>query len=146
MLDDTWLNRDMPVLEAAVALLEESRVPVSDSDIAARTGIDRQRVMKALEALEEDFLDVGWDDRANLRVSGAVASCTSAARRATGQWPSAESLAERAIAIVDERIENATDEGERSRWVKLRDGLAGAGRDLVVDVMGAVASRQITGA
>ncbi|GAA2027839.1 hypothetical protein GCM10009740_16890 [Terrabacter terrae] len=146
MLDDTWFSRDMPVLEAAVALLEESRPPVSDSGIAARTGIDRQHVMKALEALEEDFLDVGWDDRADLRVSGAVAACTSAARRATGQWPSAESLAERAIAVVDERIENATDDAERSRWVKLRDGLAGAGRDLVVDVMGAVVSRQITGA
>ncbi|WP_256796274.1 helix-turn-helix domain-containing protein [Terrabacter sp. Ter38] len=106
MLDDTWFSRDMPVLEAAVALLEESRPPVSDSEIAARTGIDRQHVMKALEALEEDFLDVGWDDRADLRVSGVVAACTSAARRATGQWPSAESLAERAIAVVDERIEN----------------------------------------
>jgi len=146
MLDDTWFSRDMPVLEGAVALLEDSRPPVSDSDIAARTGIDRRDVMKALEALEEDFLEVGWDDRGNLRVSGAVASCTSAARRATGKWPSAESLAERAIAVVDERIANATDDGERSRWVKLRDGLAGAGRDLVVDVMGAVVNRQITGA
>jgi hypothetical protein len=55
----------------------------------------------------------------------------------TAGWPSAsgEVALARLLAIVDERIADAVDEEERSKWERFRDGVLGVGRDVMVGVM-----------
>lgn len=65
----------------------------------------------------------------------------------TAGWPSGsgEVALERLLALIENRIaESATDE-ERTRWVRLRDGITGVGRDAVAETLGALASGVIRG-
>jgi hypothetical protein len=64
---------------------------------------------------------------------------TSAAREATGLWPSGEALADRLQAVLDNLIRSAAPE-ERSRLEKIRDSLVSAGRDITVGVFTAFAA------
>jgi hypothetical protein len=91
---DTWAARDLPVLDATVGLLEHSYM-VTVTDIAARTGLDPSVVAQALEALDPTYVDfrktaTGGDPR-----FWYVFKVTPEARRAVGQWPTAEALAGR---------------------------------------------------
>jgi hypothetical protein len=88
---DTWAVRDLPVLDATVGLLEHSYM-VTVTDIAVRTGLDPAQVARSLEALDPVYVDfrkttTGGDPR-----YWYVFKVTPEARRAVGQWPTAESL------------------------------------------------------
>ncbi len=79
------------MLDATVGLLEQSYM-VTVTDIAARTGLDPAQVAKSLEALDPVYVDfrkttTGGDPR-----FWYVFKVTPEARRAVGQWPTAESL------------------------------------------------------
>jgi DNA-binding MarR family transcriptional regulator len=145
-VDDTWFSRDLPVLEAAVRLNDaDPYVGPTVRDIAADTGVDSDAVMRALKALEHTgYVEVRW------MMSGGGSSRVSAvderARRIAGAWPSAEDLADRILAVLDERIEHAGDDEERSKWSKIRAGVLSAGRDFLVELSAAVLTRQIPGA
>ena len=57
---DTWVDHDLPVPSAAVALVDEmmfpdDQIPCVD-DIMQRTGLDFINVARALIALDGDFL------------------------------------------------------------------------------------------
>lgn len=90
-MDDTWAARDLPVLAATVALLEESYL-VTVSDIAARTGLDEPAIAHALEALDPVFVDFRKTTTGGDPTFWYVLKVTPAARQAVGQWPTAESL------------------------------------------------------
>ena len=51
----------------------------------------------------------------------------------------------RLTAIVDERIDDATDDEERSKWENFRDGVLGVGRDVMVGVMTTAANAAVKG-
>jgi hypothetical protein len=55
----------------------------------------------------------------------------------TAGWPSTsgEVAMTRLLAIVEDRIAEAVDDEERSKWERLRDGVLGVGRDVMVGVM-----------
>jgi hypothetical protein len=108
---DTWAARDLPVLDATVGLLEQSYM-VTVTDIAARTGLEAPVVAKALEALDPVYVDfrkttTGGDPR-----FWYVFKVTPEARRAVGQWPTAESLASRLAEQLSAAARQETD-GER---------------------------------
>jgi hypothetical protein len=91
---DTWAARDLPVLDATVGLLEHSYM-VTVTDIAAKIGLDPSIVAQALDALDPVYVDfrkttTGGDPR-----FWYVFKVTPEARRAVGQWPTAEALANR---------------------------------------------------
>jgi hypothetical protein len=93
-VQDTWAARDLPVLDATVSLLEQSYM-VTVTDIAASTGLDEGAVAKALESMDPVYVDfrkttTGGDPR-----FWYVFKVTPEARRAVGQWPTAEALATR---------------------------------------------------
>jgi len=90
-VDDTWAARDLPVLAATVALLEESYM-VTVTDIAAKTGLDAQTVARALEALDPAFVDFRKTTTGGDPTFWYVLKVTPAARQAVGQWPTAETL------------------------------------------------------
>jgi hypothetical protein len=108
---DTWVARDLPVLDATVALLEQSFM-VTVTDIAAHTDLDPSVVATALEALDPVYVDfrkttTGGDPR-----YWYVFKVTPEARRAVGQWPTAESLASR---LAEELAAAAREEPEAER-------------------------------
>jgi hypothetical protein len=112
---DTWAARDLPVLDATVGLLEQSYM-VTVTDIAARTGLDAPVVAKALEALDPVYVDfrkttTGGDPR-----FWYVFKVTPEARRAVGQWPTPESLANR---LADELAGAAQRETDSERQALL---------------------------
>jgi hypothetical protein len=90
-VDDTWAARDLPVLAATVALLEESYL-VTVSDIARRTGLEAPVVARALEALDPVFVDFRKTTTGGDPTFWYVLKVTPAARQAVGQWPTAETL------------------------------------------------------
>jgi hypothetical protein len=97
LVHDTWAARDLPVLDATVSLLERSYM-VTVTDIAASTGLDASVVSQALDALDPVYVDfrkttTGGDPR-----FWYVFRVTPEARRVTGQWPTAEALADRLAA------------------------------------------------
>jgi len=91
---DTWAARDLPVLDATVGLLEQSYM-VTVTDIAARTGLDDGAVAKALESMDPVYVDFRKTDSGGDPRFWYVFKVTPEARRAVGQWPTAESLATR---------------------------------------------------
>jgi hypothetical protein len=107
-VDDTWAGRDLPVLDATIGLLEQSFM-VTVTDIAAVTGLDPDTVTKALEALDPLYVDfrkttTGGDPR-----FWYVFKVTPEARRAVGQWPSAEALAARLAAELASAAQREPD-------------------------------------
>jgi hypothetical protein len=143
MAADTWFTRDLPVLEAAAELIDEQMLPVQPQEISRQLGMDLEDVSRALVALDGPYIEMRWlQRRAGI---GRVMSVTPAARREIGQWPTPEAAADRMVQAIESRIETTDSEEERGRLVRARDALLGVGRDLFVDVMGAVVSRQVTG-
>jgi hypothetical protein len=111
LVHDTWAARDLPVLDATVGLLEQSYM-VTVTDIAARTGLEAPAVAQALEALDPVYVDfrkttTGGDPR-----FWYVFKVTPEARRAVGQWPTAEALAGR---LADELTAAARQEADGER-------------------------------
>jgi hypothetical protein len=91
---DTWAARDLPVLDATISLLEHSYM-VTVTDIADKAALDPSVVAQALEALDPIYVDfrkttTGGDPR-----FWYVFKVTPEARRAVGQWPTAEALVSR---------------------------------------------------
>jgi hypothetical protein len=107
-VQDTWAARDLPVLDATVTLLEQSYM-VTVTDIAASTGLDADAVAKALETLDPVYVDfrkttTGGDSR-----FWYVFKVTPEARRAVGQWPTAEALASRLAEELAAAARHETD-------------------------------------
>lgn len=144
LLDDVWATRDLPVLIAAVRLLDEQPgLPRQASEIAEVTGLPETEVQKALRNLATGYLEVA--DWASLTSHDYVAvGFTSDALRATGAWPSPELAADRLLAALGTAIDNATEGSpKQSRLKALRDGFVAAGRDITVEVAAAVLTGRI---
>ena len=90
-MQDTWVTRELPVLDATVSLLEESYM-VTVSDIAARTGLEAAAVARALEALDPVFLDFRKTTTGGDPTFWYVLKVTPQARSAVGQWPTPDSF------------------------------------------------------
>jgi len=142
-MEDTLASRDLPVLETVVDFLDHGNFRVEVRDIAAATGLTPAYVDRALTALEGEFIVeyhqsmTGGDPN-----TWYVTKVTSDARRAVGQWPTAENLLAR---LADAFGEAAKDEPDPKRRGKLREVagfLTGAGRDVATEVMAKVILRQ----
>lgn len=139
-MEDTWVRRDLPVLDAIVTLLDEpGAFAVDVAEIAGHTGLDPHEVDRAIEAMEGTYIakyqrTLSGGDPSNWHVM----KVTSAARRAVGQWPTAQSLAITVVDGVTAAANHAQDEPDaqrRSTLRKIGDALGGTGRDVAVDVM-----------
>lgn len=139
----TWFDRDLPVLEATISLLEERGHPgafVQVREIAERSGIDAGVVLTALAAMEHEYVSL------NLVLAGGdpnpqmVTGVTAEARRAVGQWPSPETMADRILAALETTVEQEEDPVRKGRIRAAADAVAGIGRDVLVSVLSAAAT------
>lgn len=141
-LEDRWSTRDYPVLVTVVRLLEEQDDVDADT-VASELGITHRAAVIALTNLGHRHLNVvdmstsdGTDNYANgVRPAGLEAA---------GQWPSADTAADRLSAALEAMVRAAPEGSEkRTRLVAVRDGLIGAGRDVLVEVASSVITGRI---
>lgn len=139
MVSPTWEDRDLPVLQAAVAYCEEHNGYAEARYLCGTTGFDERAIKKAFDALldETPKLFVGYM-RPVIGPAYRVSRPTGEARRIVGLWPSHESLADRLVEALTKAAERESDE-ERRGWLrKTATWFGGAGRDVAVNVIAAL--------
>lgn len=145
-LDDVWTSRDFPVLLEAARLIEAGASYVFEQPLAAATGLDRDQVIRAIVTLQRGGYVEARLNRGDDRVTSAtIVDISPQGMREVGLWPSPETGAERLLAALDTLVEQAPNEAERSRWRKIRDGVAGAGRDVLISIAATVITGQLPG-
>jgi hypothetical protein len=140
-IEPTWATRDLPVLETVVAYFEEhlGGLLPEVSDIAPLVGLPDEDVYRALRALDGVYLRF---DLSGGPLGGAVGEVYPAARPAVGQWPSAEVWADRIVRDLAAAAEREPDEAQKSRLRAAVEAIGGAGRDVFVEVVANVISKQ----
>jgi hypothetical protein len=134
-VESTWEPRDLPVLDEVVRFYEEEshgQIP-SAQTIADRLGMDPQQVAKAVRALAPTYLVVSpsMGGPESLGIDGV----TDEARRAAGQWPTAEGIVDRLVQGLLDAADQEPDEQKRSRLRAVAEGLGGFVRDVAVGVI-----------
>jgi hypothetical protein len=144
-LHDVWTNRDFPVLREAARVIDRGDGPVTATTLVESTGLTRQEVFSAFDALVPSHLTGEPADTLGGRMDVFFAGITERGRRAVGLWPSGESV----DALVDalRQAEDATDDPEEKSAIRRAAGaVLGVGRDVMTDVMAAVITKQVNGA
>jgi DNA-binding IclR family transcriptional regulator len=131
---DTWGPRALPVLISIVTRFDQQGA-VGTEGVAEDTGLDLQTVYLACQALRDDGLIAFPDQGAEWDVW--ITNVSGGARRVTGAWPTPDTLVDRLLSALEERITHATSDSERTRLQKARDGLLDAGRDILVSAAAA---------
>lgn len=130
-MDDTWAVREVPVLSAAVALLEQSYM-VTVSDIAERTGLEMADVARSLEAMDPTYVDFRKTETGGDSRFWYVRKVTPEARRVVGQWPTPEGLIDRLAAALADAAQQQDSPQLRLGLREAADLLSGAARDVAV--------------
>lgn len=137
-MDSTWESVDLPVLEAAVRFVGDrgwAELP-QEFGLAPMVGLDAEGVEKALLRLDGEYIVAD-------RVGGGlpnigVNKIYPAARRAVGQWPTPETVAERLLTALESAAEAEQDEDKRTKLRQVAGFLGSTGKDLLVNVLAAV--------
>lgn len=144
-MEDTWTNRDLPVLEAIVQMSEADAAGFIDpAQIAQLCGLAESETQSALRALNGEVPPFVTDMRTS--ASGhifLVGAPTGQARRAVGAWPTPESLADRLVRALDEAADREPDEERKGFLRKTASYLGNAGRDLAVEIGATAINRQM---
>jgi hypothetical protein len=138
-----WENRDLPVLRAIVDEFEDGEADcVTVEEIMARTGFDRPTVGRSIQALEggqPTFVETDWGfGDYNVTVNRV----TERARRAVGDWPTPEDLADRFIAAYQRAAYSAETDEQRNAMRRVASIVGETGRGLLVEVMARVLTGQ----
>lgn len=148
---DTWTSRELPVLRTVVSHLDSASNPdtyVRASTLARAMDRSEAEVTAALANLFRGGYLVppsGVGAPRDAAEAGIILDFTEKALREIGQWPTPESGLERMIAALESiAADQYEPEAKRSRARTILGALGGAGRDLGVDVAGAVIAFQMT--
>jgi hypothetical protein len=136
-MEDTWESRDLLVLDAVVSYFEEhagTKFP-QVYDIADLIGRDSVEVYRALRALRPTYVELsevmsGGDPKPHM-----IVGITDEARRAVGQWPTAEGIVDRLTQGLLDAADREPDERKRSRLRAVAEGLRSFARDVAVEVI-----------
>ncbi len=144
LLPDQWADRDLPVLIAVARLLEDGFGGVLDSTaIQPHVRLDRADLARALLALQPGYLEV--EVQRGFGGGGgpprmSVVALTERGRRAVGLWPSERNV-DALVYALEQAADQAPTEEQRGKLRQAAHAVAGVGRDVMVDVLGAVAAR-----
>jgi predicted ArsR family transcriptional regulator len=129
------------VLSAVVSLLEQSYM-VTVSDIAGRTGLEMSAVAQSLDALNPSYVDFRKTETGGDPTFWYVLKATPEARRAVGQWPTAEGLIDRLAQAFADAAEHE-DDAEKHYQLRQAAGLLKDGvRDVAVKAAAAIVGPQ----
>jgi len=145
-MEDTWTNRDLPVLKAVVEIYDATgRTMIRPGDIAAKAGFDQETTERAIRALyREPYLEEGTSSWGGQYV--AVGPPTGEALRVAGQWPTPENLLERLIAALDAAGDDENlAEPERSKLKQIALGLRGFAYHVAIGALGGAGGHMLSG-
>jgi hypothetical protein len=133
-MQDTWYNRELPVLRAAVAAFERDlgRLLPEVSDLAEATGLAADDVARAVAALHPEYLDL--QTTPGEPTSWFVQRVHTSARRAVGQWPSPDTLAAQLAAAMQQVAEHTSDPDAKSRLRRAAEAIGGLAKDVLTEV------------
>lgn len=140
MPQETWSTRDEPVLAAIVELVDNGAMSVGPHDLVKHTGFDLETVQRALVALAAEnppffeFSDMTGLD-SEIREIENIRNPTGHARRTVRTWPTAETLADRIIAALEQAAAETENEEEAGRLRRAGRWFSAAGRDVLVNVV-----------
>jgi hypothetical protein len=144
-MDDTWTNRDLPVLRAIVEIYDETGRPsIRTSEIAAAVGFDKDTTRRALNALyTQPYLKEGTTAFGGDRIF--VGAPTGDALRVAGQWPTPENLLDRLIAALEAAGEDESrDEPERSKFKQAALWLGSFGSQVAIGALGGAGGHMLS--
>lgn len=140
-MEMTWYTRELPVLAAAIEFLEEhdyDRHP-QPIDLAPMVGLEPMEVAKAVKLMDGEYL------RAELDLVGlsaiTVREVYPAGRRAAGQWPTGELVAQQLVAGLEKAAETETDPERKSKLKQTAVFLGSSGKDLLINIAASVIAK-----
>lgn len=145
---DTWTNRDLPVLKAAVDIFESGDDDNIEPDaIARRTGFTADDVQRALRVLyKHPYLDPdsGLSD-GNGEVL-FVGEPTGDGLRAAGNWPSPQAIVDRLVAAIEAAAEDESRSTEdRGLLRKTALTMRGVAYQVAIGALGGAGGNIIAG-
>jgi hypothetical protein len=111
---------------------------VTAGQVAGMTGLPLDDVAAAFYALEGDYVVQVLARMGNPADGLHVKQVTGDARRAVGQWPTADSLVTQLTEAFSAAADRESDPEQKTRLRKLAELLGGASRDIVVNVVNQV--------
>jgi hypothetical protein len=139
-----WQPDVRPVLEAVKRALDQGGhgyVEGSEINDALGRAPNDPATDLALSKLKAEGMIDGY------RESEGWSNCTLVGDglRIVAGWPTrpGDDTYELLLSVLAERAEAALTAEEKSKWLKLREGITSAGRDLVVDVLGSIATQNL---
>lgn len=145
---NTWTERDLPVLQAVAEAFETNRrgqlpdVP----DLVAATGLSADAVLRALDALDGEYLKFKHEGLNDEDLSTYwVEKIYPEARRATGLWPSPESQADLLLQALKDLAEDAPDVETRGKARKVLKAVGEGGQKFVIELLSSAAAKMATG-
>lgn len=142
-MESTW-ERDRTVLESIAQADEAGELTPGSFDggqVAERTDLDLGTAFRVLNRLERaGYIQVSRRAAGGSPRSVTVESIEERGLRAVGVWPVAEVDYAQLLALIEELRREAPPD-EESRWQRLAEGVAGAGRDVAVQFLAALAKQ-----
>ncbi len=148
VVDDTWTAYELPILAYLVERFESADThDVQVAEIAQTLNLSPADVGRSLRKLADAAPPYvkAFAPAAEFRDPDMIYDVTERARRAVGQWPTPESVADRLVAVLSEAAEREPDDERRGFLRRTAAWFGGAGRDFAVELGAAVVSRQLGG-
>lgn len=144
-MSDTWFERDLPVLRAAVDVFEHDGDPMDVEDIATAANLDIDTVQRALRKLCAQPFFAEGQETANGDILW-VGKPTGEAIRVAGHWPSPEALLDRLITALETAGEDeARVPDERSKLKQVAVGLRTAAAQIAIGALGGAGGNLLSG-
>jgi hypothetical protein len=135
-----WSTRVLPVLNALARAYSHAPSAIGVRTEAVVEELEADSDTDSVALVLDELVRAGYLEEtlgADQLPGPASSRLTEKGLQVTAGWPSAsgEVALDRLLTVIEERIEASTTEEERSKWERLRDGLAGVGRDVIVGVL-----------
>jgi hypothetical protein len=142
-MEDTWTNRDLPVLKAAVEIYDGTG-HIRPEAIASAIEFDAVTVQRGLRALyTEPYFQEGTSAHGGQMIF--VGAPTSDAYRVAGAWPTPENLLERLVAALEAASESDDiSEPERSKAKQAALWLGSALSQIAISALGGAGGHMLS--
>jgi hypothetical protein len=141
---NTWAERELPVLRAALRRLDAGEDFPMLEEIRAEVGLDVAQMRAGLRALEDatpPYIDVSYTMAGPDHVGGHVNGVSERARRELGSWPSATAVVDQLVAALSAAADDEPEPQRKSRLRAAADALTGFAREIAVQAIGAQLGR-----
>jgi hypothetical protein len=147
MTEDTWIDRDLPVLRAVVDMYEETgRYLTSASDIEAATGQDIDGVQRALRRLngQPSFFEKVTEASGGMIIM--VGPPTRDALQVAGAWPSPQQLLDRLVAALESAAnDDKREPAERNKFKQAAAYLGSFASQVAIGALGGAGGNLLSG-